>query len=43
MAIRFLDFATLAAVTLQIAIGLVFFGAITAMTLLGFAAIPAPF
>jgi hypothetical protein len=40
---RILDFATLAAVTLQVAIGIVFFGAITLMTLLGFAAVPVPF
>ena len=40
---RFLNIATIAAVSLQVAIGVIFFGALTVMTLSGFALIPAPF
>lgn len=40
---RFISVATAIAVTMQVTVGLVFFGALTMMTLMGFSVIPAPY
>ena len=43
MADRFLNIATVAAITVQVGVGSVFFGALAAMTLMGFSVIPGPY
>lgn len=40
---RFINVATAAAVTLQLTVSTVFFGAVVAMTLIGFSVIPGPY
>jgi hypothetical protein len=40
---RFITIATAAAVTLQASVGIVFFGALTMMILMGFSVIHAPY
>jgi len=40
---RLLNIATVAAITVQVGVGFVFFGALTMMTLMGFSVIPGPY
>jgi hypothetical protein len=40
---RFVGIAMVIAATTQIAVGITFFGALTAMTLMGFSVIPTPY
>lgn len=40
---KFLTYATVAAITMQVGVGIVFFGALIIMTLSGFGIIPTPY